>query len=237
MEDDPLSGVWTCPEQIRHARSPCARSRCRSPTSPGPKRSSPRGLGLKRSDATLRAHEHEALWGLAGARTRSSVFHAGGVLVELVQYLDPVGRPRPAGLPDLRSRHPQHRVRRSEQTRSRPALRSRARGWGAGELQADSPARRGRRLRQRPGPVLGRAAVDVRRLGQALGIHAATSRQAAARRHARGRADGADRRARADHMGRDRRARDHAQMGRARLRAPDRRRRIRSQTGAGPNGC
>ena len=41
--------------------------------------------------------EHEALWGLDGARTRSSVFTAGSVLVELVQYLDPVGRPRRVG--------------------------------------------------------------------------------------------------------------------------------------------
>ena len=55
------------------------------------------GLGLPRSDAALRAPEHEALWGLAGARTRSGVFDAGSVLVELVQYLDPIGRPRPPG--------------------------------------------------------------------------------------------------------------------------------------------
>ena len=55
-----------------------------------------RGLGLERSAASLHIPEHEALWGLAGAETRSSVFSAGGVLVELVQYRDPVGRPRPA---------------------------------------------------------------------------------------------------------------------------------------------
>ncbi len=35
--------------------------------------------------------------GLAGALTRSSVLTAGSVLVELVQYLDPIGRPRRAG--------------------------------------------------------------------------------------------------------------------------------------------
>jgi catechol 2,3-dioxygenase-like lactoylglutathione lyase family enzyme len=36
---------------------------------------------------------HEALWGLAGARTRSAVFERGDVPVEAVQYLDPPGRP------------------------------------------------------------------------------------------------------------------------------------------------
>ena len=110
----------------------------------------------------------------------------------------------PGRLPDLGPRHPQHRLRRSEQARSPRALPSRTRGRGGGELQAGSHARRGRRLRQRPGPVLGRAAVDVAGFGQALGIHAATGRQAAAGGHARGRADGADRRARADHVGCDR---------------------------------
>ena len=55
------------------------------------------GLGLQRSGAPLRAPEHEGLWGLAGARTCSTVFTAGSVLVEAVQYLDPVGSPRPAG--------------------------------------------------------------------------------------------------------------------------------------------
>ena len=55
------------------------------------------GLGLRRSDAALRVPEHEALWGLHGAQSRSRAFTAGNVLVELVQYADPVGRPRPAG--------------------------------------------------------------------------------------------------------------------------------------------
>ena len=56
-----------------------------------------RGLGLERSRAALRSPAHESLWGLDGARTQGSVFNAGSVLVEIVQYLDPVGRPRPAG--------------------------------------------------------------------------------------------------------------------------------------------
>ena len=51
------------------------------------------GLGMPASGAALRRPEHEALWGLPGAATRSQVFDAGDVLVEVVQYLDPAGRP------------------------------------------------------------------------------------------------------------------------------------------------
>ena len=36
------------------------------------------------------------MWGLPGAQTHSAVYLAGNVLVEVVQYLDPVGRDRPA---------------------------------------------------------------------------------------------------------------------------------------------
>ena len=96
MEDDPLPALDSR-RADRLARSRCARSRFRSPTSPGLQRSSPRGLGLGRSAAKLRAADHEALWGLAGAQTCSSVLTAGSVLLELVRYLDPVGRPRPPG--------------------------------------------------------------------------------------------------------------------------------------------
>ena len=53
------------------------------------------GLGMPASGAALRRPEHEGLWGLPGAAARSQVFSAGEVLVEVVQYLDPVGRPRP----------------------------------------------------------------------------------------------------------------------------------------------
>jgi uncharacterized protein YndB with AHSA1/START domain/catechol 2,3-dioxygenase-like lactoylglutathione lyase family enzyme len=53
------------------------------------------GLGLEPSTAPLRAPEHEALWGLAGASTRSRVFKSGDALVEVVQYLSPHCRPHP----------------------------------------------------------------------------------------------------------------------------------------------
>ena len=96
MEDDPLSGTGFAP-----SRSACpVAARSVTLSIPDLARSEAffsRGLGLQRSGASLRVPEHEALWGLAGAQTGSSVFTAGSVLVELVQYLDPVGRPRPAG--------------------------------------------------------------------------------------------------------------------------------------------
>ena len=53
------------------------------------------GIGLKPSTVALHTPEHEALWGLAGATTESRLFDGGEVLIEVVQYLDPVGKPRP----------------------------------------------------------------------------------------------------------------------------------------------
>ena len=96
MEDDPLAGIG-----LASSRSACPVAvRSVTVSVPDLGRSEAffvRGLGLERADAALRAPEHEALWGLAGARTRSSVFAAGSALVELVQYLDPIGRPRRPG--------------------------------------------------------------------------------------------------------------------------------------------
>jgi catechol 2,3-dioxygenase-like lactoylglutathione lyase family enzyme/uncharacterized protein YndB with AHSA1/START domain len=51
----------------------------------------------QRSPVDLHRPEHEALWGLAGARSRSAVLACGDVLLEVVQYLDPPGRPWPTG--------------------------------------------------------------------------------------------------------------------------------------------
>ena len=53
------------------------------------------GIGLPVSTVALHTPEHEALWGLAGATTESRLFDGGEVLIEVVQYLDPVGKPRP----------------------------------------------------------------------------------------------------------------------------------------------
>ncbi len=95
MEDDPLATV------AAPGRSNCPAA-IRSVTMSVPDLTKTAlflstGVGIKESDVTLHTPEHEALWGLAGARTLSKVFLAGDVLVEAVQYLDPVGRPRRQG--------------------------------------------------------------------------------------------------------------------------------------------
>jgi len=41
--------------------------------------------------------EHEAIWGLPGASCKRALFRSGDILIEVVQYLDPVGKPWPAG--------------------------------------------------------------------------------------------------------------------------------------------
>jgi catechol 2,3-dioxygenase-like lactoylglutathione lyase family enzyme len=96
MEDDPLLGAGLaadradCPVALRSVTLSV-------PELPRSEAFFSRGLGLEHSDAALRTAEHEALWGLQGAQTRRSVVGAGSVLIELVQYLDPVGHPRPPG--------------------------------------------------------------------------------------------------------------------------------------------
>lgn len=55
-------------------------------------------LGLPEvTDIRLHGPEHEALWGLAGATRKSFVVRAGDAFIEVVQYLDPIGTPWPAG--------------------------------------------------------------------------------------------------------------------------------------------
>lgn len=56
------------------------------------------GMGMAIADSvTLHGSEHEALWGLDGARRHTLLIWAGDMLVELVQYLDPIGEPWPHG--------------------------------------------------------------------------------------------------------------------------------------------
>ncbi len=55
-------------------------------------------LGMKELDGNvLHSPEHGRLWGLEGAKRREFVVDAGECLVEVVQYLDPPPRHRPAG--------------------------------------------------------------------------------------------------------------------------------------------
>ena len=55
------------------------------------------GIGLREASASLHGPEHETLWGLAGASTQRRTFAAGSVLVEVIQYLSPRGKPWPEG--------------------------------------------------------------------------------------------------------------------------------------------
>ncbi len=93
MEDDPL------PQFNRRGRVDCP-SAIRSVTLSVPQLADAAaffetGIGLKASTVALHTPNHEALWGLAGARTESKLFDGGEVLIEVVQYLDPAGKPRP----------------------------------------------------------------------------------------------------------------------------------------------
>ncbi|MBN9622006.1 MAG: VOC family protein [Actinobacteria bacterium] len=55
------------------------------------------GAGLEEDRETvLHSAAHEALWGLEGARSSGFLVRAGEVLLEVVRYERPVGRPRPA---------------------------------------------------------------------------------------------------------------------------------------------
>lgn len=52
--------------------------------------------GRDPEDLALHSPEHEALWGLPGARCKRAIFRCGDVLAEVVQYLEPLARPWPA---------------------------------------------------------------------------------------------------------------------------------------------
>jgi catechol 2,3-dioxygenase-like lactoylglutathione lyase family enzyme len=55
-------------------------------------------LGLEEAEETqLHRNEHEALWGLDGARRDTLVIRGGDVYLELVHYHEPVGRPKVDG--------------------------------------------------------------------------------------------------------------------------------------------
>jgi catechol 2,3-dioxygenase-like lactoylglutathione lyase family enzyme len=47
------------------------------------------------TDFALHTDEHEALWRLPGARANRALLAGGDLWLEVVQYTDPVGRPRP----------------------------------------------------------------------------------------------------------------------------------------------
>ena len=227
MEDDPLAGAGLAP-----SRSACPVA-VRSVTLSVPDLARSEaffscGLGLERSDAALRAPEHEALWGLAGAQTRSRAFRAGSVLVELVEYLDPVGRPRPAG------------YRISDQGILNVAFGARSRR-DHGKLYRRARAA-GARENCRPIHVPGSGVVYVNDPDQfsveLLWMSPASDKRWGFTPRPAGKRPRADTHAiertvriaapRGDHVGRDRRPREHDEVDRCRLRPPDRRRRTGS---------
>ncbi len=92
LEDDPLAGRGP------HKRWPRARATLRAVTISVPDleaavRCWGEGIGLGAAPRPLHRVEHEALWGLAGARRRDRCLDAGTALIELVEYEDPAGRP------------------------------------------------------------------------------------------------------------------------------------------------
>ena len=92
-EDDPLPqsnprGRVDCPSAIRSVTVSV-------PQITGAADFFEEGIGLNASAVALHTPEHEALWGLAGATTESRLFDGGEVLIEVVQYLNPAGKPRP----------------------------------------------------------------------------------------------------------------------------------------------
>lgn len=98
MEDDPLPaqnarGRQHCPVAIRSAT-------LSTPDIAASADFVARGLGMREVPVALHEAAHEALWGLAGARCERRVFADGSgdttMLLELVQYCDPPGRPLPA---------------------------------------------------------------------------------------------------------------------------------------------
>jgi catechol 2,3-dioxygenase-like lactoylglutathione lyase family enzyme/uncharacterized protein YndB with AHSA1/START domain len=58
-----------------------------------------KGLGMQAWHGNLHEDAHEALWGLAGAQCERRVFAtpSSNILLEVVEYMNPRGRPRPEG--------------------------------------------------------------------------------------------------------------------------------------------
>ncbi len=98
MEEDPL------PEQNTRGRQSCPVAlRSATLSTPDLQRSLAflrDGLGMREAGFDLHGDEHEALWGLAGARCSRTLMIGGNrtesLLLEVVQYHDPLGQPLPA---------------------------------------------------------------------------------------------------------------------------------------------
>ena len=95
MEDDPL------PQPVGSERGDCPVA-VRSVTLSTPNLEASVAYltainGKGPEEIALHTAEHETLWGLPGAICKRAVFRSGDVLVEVVQYFDPPGKPWPPG--------------------------------------------------------------------------------------------------------------------------------------------
>jgi catechol 2,3-dioxygenase-like lactoylglutathione lyase family enzyme len=96
MEDDPRKPG--APERVRTGLSVVTRGvRVSTPDVERSRSFFVDVLGFEVADVELHGDEHEALWGLDGAKTKRVNLWGGDFLVELVQYESPIGRRRPAG--------------------------------------------------------------------------------------------------------------------------------------------
>jgi len=94
MEDDPLSEVTVVRPQCNVALRSVTLS---TPDLEESLKSLCEGMGMPVHDSPLHDREHEALWGLSGAQCQRQVLNAGPVLLEVVQYKSPKGKPRRVG--------------------------------------------------------------------------------------------------------------------------------------------
>ena len=216
MEDDPL------PQFNRRGRVDCP-SAIRSVTVSVPQLSDAaaffeEGIGLKASTVALHTPEHEALWGLAGATTESRLFDGGEVLIEVVQYLDPAGKPRPDDyrLSDQGILNIAFGARRKADFNT---VYRRAEAFGAtAQLPTSSPTR-GRLggLRQRSARLFGRDPTNEARTGRPdLRIRATTLTQAPGSGYAQDRTPDQDQRTGRQSVGNNHRSRQHGPVDRFR---------------------
>ena len=216
MEDDPL------PESNRRGRVDCPAA-IRSVTLSVPQLVDAAaffeaGIGLKASTVALHTPEHEALWGLAGATTESRLFDGGEVLIEVVQYLDPVGKPRPDGyrLSDQGILNIAFGARRKIRLRRRPSTGRSV--WRPTQLSTNSstPRRLGG-LRQRSARIFGRDPTnDAWTVRPYLRIRAAALTQAPGHRYAPDRTPDQHQRTGRQSVGSDYRSRQHGRVDRFR---------------------
>jgi len=169
-------------------------------------------LRLKPSGVALHGPEHEALWGLAGARATASCSMEVMCFVELVQYLE--SRRQTLATGDTRVSDQvvcSTSLRLPQDARPPGGLSAHACGGRPAERHAAALPQLGRRVRERRAGFQRRVACRSRpRWDGQMGFLQRTDRQASAAGHPRGRADRADQCQRGPGLGRVGRPPRHA---------------------------